>query len=187
MTAEAWGDHLVSLDEWDAMPEDMCRRLELVDGVLELIAAPLLRHQRAARRLANYMDEQLPDHLVAENDVDVALRSGARATVRRPDVVVMTVESYGYGDRRLDAVDALLVVEVVSPGSERRDRVIKPVEYAEAGIAHYWIVDLDDPSSLRAFELVDGVYELIEEGSGVVELAVPVPLKIDLDSLLRSR
>lgn len=99
----------------------------------------------------------------------------------------MSVESYGDGDRRLDAVDALLVVEIVSPGSERTDRVKKPVEYAEAGIAHYWIIELDEPASLAAFELVDGVYKLVEEGSGVVELTVPVPLKIDLDALLRRR
>ncbi|MFC3893270.1 Uma2 family endonuclease [Lentzea rhizosphaerae] len=180
-------DHLVSLNEWDAMPEDMCRRHELVDGALQVIASPFPRHQRAALRLTYCLDEQLPDHLTAVIDVDVALKSGERATVRRPDVVVLSVENYGDGDRRLDAADVLLVVEVMSPGSKRTDFVVKPAEYAKAGIAHYWIVELGDPFSLAAFELVDGVYEYVDGGTGTVELTRPVPLKIDLDALLRRR
>ena len=120
-------------------------------------------------------------------DVDVALKSGMRATVRRPDVVVLSVENYGDGDRRLDAADVLLVVEVVSPGSERTDRVVKPAEYARAGIAHYWLVELGDPFSLTAFELVDDVYKHVEGGTGTVELTRPVPLTFDLDALLRRR
>jgi Uma2 family endonuclease len=37
-----------------------------------------------------------------------------------------------------------LVVEIVSPGSERMDRWLKPIEYAEAGIARFWRVEPDD-------------------------------------------
>ncbi|NGY57352.1 Uma2 family endonuclease [Lentzea sp. NEAU-D13] len=187
MTAEVRRNHLMSLNEWDAMPEDMCRRHELVDGVLQVIASPFPRHQRAATKLAYCLDEQLPDHLTAVIDVDVALKSGMRATVRRPDVVVLSVENYGDGDRHLDAADVLLVVEVVSPGSERTDRVVKPAEYARAGIAHYWLVELGDPFSLTAFELVDDVYKHVEGGTGTVELTRPVPLTFDLDALLRRR
>lgn len=37
-----------------------------------------------------------------------------------------------------------LAVEIVSKGSERTDRWLKPVEYAEAGIARFWRVEPDD-------------------------------------------
>jgi hypothetical protein len=59
--------------------------------------------------------------------------------------------------------------------------------YAKAGIAHYWLVELDEPVSLVAFELVDGVYEPVEEGTGKVELTRPASLTFDLDALTRRR
>lgn len=185
MTAEAWRNHLVSLDEWDAMPEDLCRRVELVDGVLQVVPSPIPRHQRAARKLANWLDEQLGEHLIAEHDVDVVLKSQPRTTVRRPDVVVVSVESYGDGGHRLDAADALLAVEIVSPGSERTDQEVKPAEYAEAGIQYYWLIDLDEPVSMAAHVLVNGRYEYVGGGTGNVELLSPAPLKFDLDALIR--
>lgn len=101
--------------------------------------------------------------------------------------MVVSVESYGGGDRRFDAADVVLVAEIVSPGSERTDRVTKLAEYAKAGIEDYWIVELDEPVSLKAFELVDDVYKQSEGGTGVVELTRPAPLTVDLDALLRRR
>jgi Uma2 family endonuclease len=38
----------------------------------------------------------------------------------------------------------MLVIEIVSPGSETQDTTDKPGEYAKAGIPHYWIVRLDN-------------------------------------------
>ncbi|ANZ38579.1 hypothetical protein BBK82_23465 [Lentzea guizhouensis] len=186
MTAEAWRDHLVSLDEWDAMPED--KNLELVDGVLHVAASPEPRHQRAGRRLAHSLEMQLPDELSIETEVDVLLKVLPRATVRKPDIVVVPVATWGDGRRRFTAADVLLAVEIVSPGSEKTDRQVKPDEYAEAGIPHYWIVEFDDESiSLGAYVLVDGRYEYVGGGTGKVELLSPAPLVIDLDALTLNR
>jgi len=43
----------------------------------------------------------------------------------------------------LPVADVLLVVEIVSPGSEGVDTVTKRNEYAAAGIPQYWVVDHD--------------------------------------------
>lgn len=48
------------------------------------------------------------------------------------------------GADTLSAGDVLLTVEIVSPSSEVTDRITKPALYAEAGIAAYWRVELDD-------------------------------------------
>ena len=45
----------------------------------------------------------------------------------------------------LRASEVVLAVEIVSPGSERTDHTVKPLEYADAGIPHYWVVDLGEP------------------------------------------
>jgi Uma2 family endonuclease len=68
-----------------------------------------------------------------------------------PDLIVAHQSAVGRVRRNggiLRACDVLVVVGIVSPGSHRTDHVIKHGEYAEAGIPHYWIVDLDDPVTL---------------------------------------
>ena len=185
VSVEAWPDHLISLDEWDAMPED--KNLELVDGVLHVVAAAIPSHQMAQNRLAYWLDEQLPPSLVAYDDVDVTIDSSNRPTVRKPDITVVTAEAADRYPKRFDVEDVVLAVEIVSPGSERADRVTKPTLYAKAGIAHYWLVELGTPISLTAFELVDGVYKLVEDVVGEVRLTRPAPLAFDLDKLARRR
>ncbi|WP_318531875.1 Uma2 family endonuclease [Amycolatopsis eburnea] len=83
---------------------------------------------------------------------------------------------------------ALHAVEVLSEGTRRTDQVTKFSEYAEAGIEHYWIVDLDSPVSLITYRLIDGDYENFGEFSGVAELDFAgTPLTIDLDALTTRR
>src|SRR4051812_14471800 len=43
----------------------------------------------------------------------------------------------------LTVADLLLVVEIVSPGSEAMDSLVKRREYALAGIPQYWVIDRD--------------------------------------------
>jgi len=68
-------------------------------------------------------------------------------------VVVTTNAIVRANPSRLVAADVSLAVEVMSGGSRRTDRVTKLREYAEAGIADYWIVDLEDPVSLAHHRL----------------------------------
>jgi Uma2 family endonuclease len=54
----------------------------------------------------------------------------------------------------------LLVVEIVSPGSEALDEVTKLREYAAAGIPRYWIVNRDVAQTTTLYRLGgDGTYE----------------------------
>jgi hypothetical protein len=62
---------------------------------------------------------------------------------------------------------------------------MKHGEYADAGIPHYWIVDLDEPVSLLACHLA-GEFGYVDGGAvtGVFRAAEPFPVEIDLDALL---
>jgi len=52
-----------------------------------------------------------------------------------------------------------LAVEVISPGSWKRDRGEKKALYEQVGIAEYWIVD-PESRSIEVFSLAKGVYQL---------------------------
>jgi Uma2 family endonuclease len=59
----------------------------------------------------------------------------------------------------LTTIDLLLVVEIVSPGSEALDEVTKRLEYASAGIPQYWVVARDSAQTVTLFGLTgDGTY-----------------------------
>lgn len=171
----------VSLDEWAAMPRN---RAEVSGGVL--VGAPFLdtRHQLAVTRLAYRLDEHLPD-LAALAGVELLLAEEP-LTIRVPDVLVASLTELNV--RRASPTDVRMVIEVLSEGTVRTDRVTKFSEYAEVGIEHYWIVDLDAPASMVTYRLVDGKYENFGEHTGKVSLDFDgTPLTLDLDALTTRR
>jgi Uma2 family endonuclease len=180
-----WPDHLLTIEEWDALPETDGVRLELVEGVIAVSPAPRFWHLRAGSRLSHRLDDQLPADLVAVTEGEVVLVHQP-LTVRRPDVLVTRTELYEPNPARVTAADVLLAVEVLSDGTRRVDRVLKFSEYAETGIPQYWIIDLGTPVSLLAYVLVDGTYELSGEHTGAVALDVAGHrVAIDLPALIR--
>jgi Uma2 family endonuclease len=181
----SWPNHPFTLEEWEALLEDSGMKLELAEGMLVMCPAAPPRHQKARTRLGTLFDAQLPRDLTAVPAVEVMITPDP-LTIRAPDVIVVRTELVDADVARCTAADVLLAVEVLSTGTRRVDRVLKFSEYAEAGIPQYWIVDLDDPSSLLAYVLVDGNYELSGEHTGTVALDVAGhPVSIDLPALTR--
>ncbi len=187
----SWPDHLLTLADWEALPQDATRRFELVEGVLLVAPRPALLHQLAMIRLATTLGEQLPDGLVAVGDVEVVIvagdpKVGDPATVRVPDVIVVPSALAAANPSRVAASDVHVAVEICSPGTKTTDRVTKLVEYAGAGIPGYWLIDLDPPVvTMTAYVLVDGDYELVADGHGVLDLLTPLSVRVDLDWLTR--
>jgi Uma2 family endonuclease len=181
----SWPDHLLTLEEWEAVPAGAAVRLEIAEGVLVMSPRPALRHQHAGNQLTYRHNEQLPSDFVALAEVEVVL-SEVPPTIRVPDVIVVPTAVFDPDPPRVDASDVQLAIEVLSDGTRRIDRVMKFSEYADAGIPQYWIVDLAPPTTLLAYILVDGDYELSGEHSGRIQLTVAGhPVTLDLDALTR--
>lgn len=190
----SWPAELLDVAGWDALPEVPGHRTELVEGVLLVVPSPGPLHQRVAYRLVRRLEDVLPDHLAVIGDVDVLLDAAAvPPTVRRPDAVVVANTLAEAESRRLTAAEVLLAVEVVSPGTGRTDRVTKPAEYAEAGIAAYWLVELGPPVRLLEHQLgPDGHYRVLQElaggtgrlGAGLLDAS---GVTVDLDRLTSRR
>jgi Uma2 family endonuclease len=173
MTAEIlpWAGHQLTLADWEAMPEDEQFRLELVEGLLSIMPNPYSWHQHAAVKLTHRVTEQLSRDLIALSEVEVVITE-VPLTIRIPDVIVISTDVFERNPPRVAAADVLLAVEILSDGTRKVDRILKFAEYAEAHIGGYWIVDLDQPASLRAFTLVGDAYELDGEFTGPVTLDV---------------
>jgi Putative restriction endonuclease len=83
----------------------------------------------------------------------------------------------------------VLAVEILSPGSLRTDRIIKHSEYADAGIGHYWIIDLDADEdgrpSLVACHLAGELgYADASPVTGSFTTTVPFAIQLELDRLV---
>jgi Uma2 family endonuclease len=184
-------DRPLTVDEYIEIGEVEPGYTELEEGRLLLSPSGVWRHNRAGNKLWQAFEAQLPPNLAATTDIDVDLQlapAEAPGTVRRPDVVVVHREAAERIDREggiLRASDVVLAVEIVSPGSRRLDRRVKRDEYADAGIPHYWIVELDEPMSLLACRLA-GEFGYVDGGAvtGTFRTTEPFPVEIDLGALL---
>jgi len=78
---------------------------------------------------------------------------------------------------------AVLVVEVVSPDSEERDRKRKPQLYAEAGIPHFWRVEKGEGRLpvVYVFERAPATGTYVATGIHHDRLKVSVPFAVDID------
>lgn len=182
--------HLLTIDDYVALGEDEHGRTELMEGNLFMSPSPTPDHMVAALRLALALTPQVPDafEVIPDVDIDLALApSDQPGSSRRPDLIVVDraararVRAAG---GLLRASDVLIVVEIVSPGSRRTDRIVKRAEYADAAIPHYWIVDLEPHVSLHACRLEAGFgYRDDDAAYGTYRTDKPFPIQLDLDQL----
>jgi Uma2 family endonuclease len=120
-------------------------RYELIAGELQVTPAPGSLHQFAVQEIALLLGNHLrvePVGAVLTSPADLELVPG---TIVQPDVFVIAADTVIAGDRLewTDVRSLLLAVEVLSAASGRTDRVVKRDYYMDAGVAEYWIVDLD--------------------------------------------
>lgn len=185
LLTEPWPHGLLTLEDWDALPPYEGFRLELVEGVLTPMAAPRSWHQNTGTNLPYRTDEQLPHDLIALSGVAILL-SDPPPTVRIPDMIVTLTAAHEANPSRFDAADVRLVVEILSDGTRKVDRILKSAEYAEAGVPRYWILDIDGAVTLVSYLLVDGAYELVGEFTGTAQLDLDgYPVTLDLEALVR--
>ena len=83
----------------------------------------------------------------------------ADSTVLEPDIVyVSRARQHIIGAKNLSGPPDL-VVEVLSPSSQRLDREVKPKQYALHGVPEFWRID-PDAKTVEVFRLQEGAYEL---------------------------
>lgn len=124
----------------EALPDDG-QRHEIIDGVHYVTPSPAPVHQFIVTELLAALipwcrTERAGWIFTAPSDIDLT-----GDTIVQPDIAVLPRAGEHPPRRWSDGGIPLLAVEVVSPSSASRDRIVKRRRYQRAGIAEYWIVD----------------------------------------------
>ena len=162
MTAVLQLERPYTVEDLANTPDDG-RRYEVIGGEL-VVSRPRPRSTSERRSgcpafLLDYLERSGSGEVFAA-PLDVVL--GTHDIVQ-PDLVVVLEH---HADRVTDAgIEGApdIVIEITSPSSQRMDRIRKSATYATFGVLEYWIVD-PDTETILVQKLVDGRYQLVEEG-----------------------
>ena len=119
-------------------------RCELIDGIVYMMSAPNIWHQRMVRRLIAKLDNILEggpcEPLVSPVDVRLfPKRDDSDDVVVQPDVVVVCDDSKLSDDVACNGAPDV-VFEVMSDSSALYDLNVKKALYEKAGVKEYWII-----------------------------------------------
>lgn len=127
---------------------------ELIKGERVCLDVPTTSHQlvlaELIRQLTNFLEGKPCRAIPAPFEVCLFEKN----TVVQPDITVICDKSK-LNERGCKGAPEM-VVEIISPGSLRHDRLVKFNLYQRAGVRELWLVDLAS-SSIEVFLLKDGL------------------------------
>jgi len=146
-------------EDYLRLPDDG-KRYEIIWGVLYVTNAPNSLHQftvlQIARRLSDFV-EKGQRGIVLIAPFEVHLPGIARPV--QPDLLFVAGDRLKLGDPYFEGAPDL-VVEVLSPGTMRKDRTIKFDAYEAAGVREYWVAD-PKTRSVEVYSLPEGGREYV--------------------------
>ena len=184
---------LATYADLEKLPES--DRVELIDGVIVAMPAPLPRHSKTAGAVRRFIGGPYDDDdgyggpggwwIFAEVDVLLNLHN-----VVRPDLSGWLREHLpDPGDVRPIGVTPDWICEVISPSNAAHDRVKKRRMYAAAGVSYYWLIDPAE-RVLEALRLQVGKWEEVgvyDDTATSVRIAPFADVELDVSRLFLPR
>jgi Uma2 family endonuclease len=157
-------------------------RVELIDGELVVSPTASIKHSAAVSALIFQVLEIARRH---DWEVHTNLTVRISPTKERliPDLMIAPRAAPAFSEWELLSPDVLLVAEVVSPSSRRRDREVKRRAYAQGQVPLYLLIDrFTSPPSVTLFSepRLDGYAQ--QQTTAGQPLRLPEPFGIDLDT-----
>jgi Uma2 family endonuclease len=144
----------MSATEFFALPE-MNTPTELIDGELIMAPSPVPKHQGISAETYVVLRGLIPNGKLFYAPIDVYLDEG---NVVQPDILwVAEGGQCQITDKRLVGAPDL-IVEILSPGTTRRDRREKYELYERFGVREYWMIDPDE-EYVEVHHLQDGRFQ----------------------------
>ncbi|MCK4766584.1 MAG: Uma2 family endonuclease [Candidatus Aminicenantes bacterium] len=134
-------------------------RWELIHGIPYAMApAPAIRHQEISGEIAVQLHKLLAHCKLCKPLLPVDWQI-AEDTIVQPDNLVVCGENI---EGKKLTITPVLVFEILSPSTGRKDRVLKYRLYREAGVKYFCIVN-PEIKSAEAFTLKSSEYEKTED------------------------
>ena len=192
MSSALQARHRWTYSDLVALPDDQMRH-ELIDGEHFVLPSPATTHQEISKRLFRALDAHAERHRLGEvlyAPFDIKL---SPYTVLVPDLVFFTTARFADVVNEKHAVAAPdLVVEILSPGTRRRDLGRKRAVYDREGVREYWMLDPEARSVTvlrrpRAGAGLTDVTVLTLADGGALESRLFPGLRIPLREVFRGR
>lgn len=161
----------------DLLKTESAQPVELIDGAFVMQASPSSEHQQISAalmaQLYNYLEGKQCKVFAAP--FDVRLFESKDDEPKDVDTVVVPDISVICDKNKIDEKGCKgapdMIIEILSPSTQRQDRFAKLRLYQAAGVKEYWLVD---PVSkvVQVMTLQDGRYELTEVGEAHDRLKV---------------
>jgi Uma2 family endonuclease len=158
--------HLMTVADLDAFPDDG-NHYELIEGELLVSYSHDIPHQLVRSNVSVAIGQYLERNPIGTVVPEVGVIFSDHDSVI-PDIVFVTNKRWDTvvgGDYFVAAPD--LIIEIVSPGSENRDRDLKVKRslYGKYGVQEYWAVDHEN-RSVFIFRLEGTVLEHVSSLTG---------------------
>jgi Uma2 family endonuclease len=159
----------MSATEFFALPESNTPN-ELIDGELIIAPSPVPKHQSISAETYVVLRELIPNGRVYYAPIDVYLDEG---NVVQPDILWVAADGQcQITDKRLVGPPDL-IVEILSPGTTRRDRREKYELYERFGVREYWIIEPEE-AYIEVYPLQDGRF--VRQGVYIPEQTFESPV-----------
>ncbi|MFC7550171.1 Uma2 family endonuclease [Plantactinospora sp. GCM10030261] len=161
----------------DLLPETNGPRIEVLSGSVIVTPHAGTDHQaverelpyvlhRAARRAGYWVYPEI--NVVSGSDLFI------------PDIAVLRAP--GGGRSSVKITEAVLLAEVVSAGTRRKDVIDRPRQYAAAGVPFFLRVDLRNRvPAIALFELVEGEYRPVAAAAAGNTFVMREPFEFSID------
>ena len=181
---------LITEQEYEALPSEVCRSIEVLNGRVVFSEPPTPEHQRVSRNLTMALLAARPSNpcLDVLQDTDMRYRNRnphvargeKKFTFRRPDISVLRCLKPG---SRLWSDDVLVAIEITSANDEV-DFNDKRAEYAAQGIPVYLIVVMDgdgtDTVEEHRLDWSGRNYQLVAAHRHAVVTELPEGIKLNV-------
>lgn len=124
--------------EWDSESG----YVEWVDGEIEIMPSPFLKHQEIVGFLYFVLRAYNAKHAFGKIiQAPFSMKLEAIARGREPDILFVSQEREELFEKNYFNGAADVAVEVISPATDRKDRGDKYFEYEVSGVKEYWLID----------------------------------------------
>lgn len=125
------------VEVFESLPEGtLC---QVINNSLFMSPAPNSLHQRISRSIFRQLDKIVETNGLGEvfyAPIDVYLNS---SNIYQPDILFISIERLHIVEAKINGAPNL-IIEVLSPGTERLDKLEKKAVYEQSGVLEYWIV-----------------------------------------------